>query len=801
MEQQTVDFGIDLGTTNSVIARSTAQGVKIIKNRLESDSTPSAVAKTSEGQMYVGQDALDRINLDPARQFKRLMGTTNQTPMHDGEELSPEMLSAEVLKELKAAVQESCDMQPVHVVITVPAMFQQPQCEATRRAAELAGLNAVTLLQEPIAAATAFLNDNPQEGYYLVYDLGGGTFDVSIVRLHAGEMTVVSHGGDNYLGGTDFDREVCDWALSQIENRCGPCPQLKEPPLRVRLTRACEETKKRLSTREEAPIDLGDFQLPIAHLLLKRDDLELIIERHVTRSLTLAQERIDQANLRREDIRSVFLVGGPTKTPYVRRRIKEELGLPICLDQDPMTVVAKGAAIHASSLLNPDRAAAKPTAGQCSASLELFYEPVSPDSRTTVSGRVIEPTGFAGEVRISRMGGDWETGWMPLRNAAFVCEVLLSDREACEFQLSLRDVTGNAWAVTPRTITIRNGIAAARPVAPYDYGVVLEDGQFSAIVKQSHPLPAGTSATYRAAKTVAAGSNEELAIYFLEGLGKAAEDNEKMAELRIRGQDLRRTLHEGEEVQVRIRIDESRLVKVRVSIPLHDLDYDLEFESKIPTPLLTDLENELQEVMQKLNETKDLVIDADEAAFRKGLRELEQIEAGLPLVRRGDAGEAEKVQHQIKLVRAEIAPLCSKYELQAKHRDTMEAIDRAERIARDFEDSIGVATAGDLRADADKWLRLENIRELEAVRERANSIFREHYWETDECWIGWVQFLREERRFASDAFRYDEHLKRAADCLERGDREGVRVHCVAAMAYLPDGRTQESPYSDAGLRK
>jgi len=143
VERQTVDFGIDLGTTNSVLARAMPEGIEIVRNTLESELTSSAVAVIGPGQILVGQDALDKPGFGGVTRFKRQMGTTNSFRMADGNQMTPEQLSAEVLKELMAGVQLRYDMRPEFVVVTVPAMFQQPQCEATHRAVELAGLQAV----------------------------------------------------------------------------------------------------------------------------------------------------------------------------------------------------------------------------------------------------------------------------------------------------------------------------------------------------------------------------------------------------------------------------------------------------------------------------------------------------------------------------------------------------------------------------------------------------------------------------------------------------------------------------------
>jgi molecular chaperone DnaK len=801
MEHQTVDFGIDLGTTNSAIARANPKGgVEILRNRARNDTTPSAVARTSKGQTLVGQEALDKIDLNPALQFKREMGTTNWRTLADGAELPAEELSAEVLKKLKELVQLRYATHLEHVVITVPAMFQQPQCEATHRAAGLAGLTAVALLQEPIAAATAYLNENPEEGDYLVYDLGGGTFDVSLVRLRDAEMSVVAHGGDNYLGGADFDREIFDWVLRQLETRYDAVPDLRKPPHCTRLLRECEEARKRLSTEENSFIDLGDFELPVAQLALDRERLELLIEPLVSRTISLARERIEKAGLKPQDVRSILLVGGPTMTPYIRRRLKEELAIPLCLDQDPMTVVAKGAAIHASSLLKPDRAAAIPAPGSKQVCMELFYDPVCPDTRTTVSGHVVDPTGFAGEVRLSRSSGDWETGWIPLRNGAFACEVQLRPNNSVEFRLSLRDLTGNIWTVSPGTIAVRNGIAAASPVAPYNYGIVLHDKSVTCLVEEGTSLPAVGRHDFSAAKTVPAGSDEELVVYFVEGNSRWATDNTKVGELRIRGQDLRRTLREGDNVDVRIHQDQSRLLKARVSIPLHDLDYDVEFHSMKECPPIEDLEASLEEVRGSLAETRDVVASEDETDVLQCLRDLEQAEAALERVEKGEMGEVDRAASKISTLRQQMRPLVSKYELQARHRDAIESIDDAERITREANDAIGLATTGDLRKEADKCLRLEDAKGLAGIKERADALFRQHYFKTDEFWIGWVQYLRDQRRFATDPWSYDECVKRAGDCLQRGDREGVRVNCLQAMTYLPKEEAQKSRFWDAGLR-
>ncbi|MEM4408356.1 MAG: Hsp70 family protein, partial [Candidatus Caldarchaeum sp.] len=416
MARQTVDYGIDLGTTNSAIARMEKKGPKIVKSRYQSDTVPSAVAVGPHGEVLVGEDALKDARLMPARQFKRLMGTNRKIRMADGSEWDPVSLSAEVLKELKASVKRRYDEDLTHVVITVPAMFQQPQCEATYQAARKAGLEAVALLQEPIAAAIAYLNDEPAEGYYLVYDLGGGTFDVSIVKVHSGEMHVVAHGGDNFLGGADFDKRILEWVIQQIEIGYGHYPQLNSPTGRWVLMKECELAKIRLTDEERTSIDLSYFDLPIAKIDISRQILNDLVEDLVEKTIFHAKMRLDESRLSPNDINAVLLVGGPTQMPYIRQQIREQLGIETRLE-DPMTIVALGAAIHASTILMPSRPR-QHRKDETSVSLDIHYEPVSPDLECTVSGRVVSPAGFAGEIRFSRSTGDWDTGWVRLQNGA-----------------------------------------------------------------------------------------------------------------------------------------------------------------------------------------------------------------------------------------------------------------------------------------------------------------------------------------------------------------------------------------------
>jgi molecular chaperone DnaK len=800
MQSNTVDFGIDLGTTNSVLAHSGRSRVEIVKNRFDNEITPSAVAYTTTGQVLVGQDALDKLHLCAARQFKRKMGADVRIPLFGGLELSPEQLSAEVLKELKALARIRFAVELEHAVITVPAMFRQPQCDATLRAAELAGISAATLLQEPIAAATAYLNDDPSEGNYIVFDLGGGTFDVSIVGLRDGEMTVLGHGGDNFLGGADMDRLLVEWVLGRLNRAHGAQHHLEQGPGMERLRRACERARQVLSIQETASIDLSEMELPIAAMPLTRPVMEDLISPIVSKTIAITRDRLEQASLTPRDINRILLVGGPTRTPYLRARLSEELDVPIALE-DPMTVVARGAAIHASGLLKPQVTSLVPSSGR-RVPMALYYDPVSNEDECTVAGKVTGSAPFSGEVRISRASGDWETGWIALRDGAFSCAVRLGRSDVNEYTAELRDFQGRSFEPAPKTVVIRRGIAAAVPVTPYNLGVALEHGEeFEVIVPAGQPLPAHGLQVVRAARTIAAGSGDHLPVYFLEGASPHAPDNLKVGELRISGKELTRTLREGERVEVRLRMDESRKLTAHVLIPVFDLDFVVELVSRLEQPPIDDLSASLAEASEHLSAVEGVVGPDDEPEVLRAKREIEQMEAEVEDLRRTGSSDNLREASHLSDLKARVRAVTDRYGTQAAYDRACATIESAESIASESLDSLGVASAADLRGEADRCLRIDDRKGLAAVEERASDIYWLHYRKKPECWIGFVTYLRENRALALEPLPYHEYVTRAEACLAKDDFEGVRLNGFEACRFLPESEATKNRFYDAGIRR
>jgi molecular chaperone DnaK (HSP70) len=345
--------GIDLGTTNSEIAFVRDGRVEVIPISEGVRILPSVVGIADDGALLVGEPARNQYVLRPertVRSIKRRMGEFTRVPMGD-KDYSPQEISAMILRRLKK-IAEDYLAQPVNkAVITVPAYFSDAQRQATREAGEIAGLEVVRIINEPTAAALAYESGHQGARTALVYDLGGGTFDVSVVNLEGDVVEVLASHGDNHLGGDDFDQKIVDFAVEHIQQQYGVDARLSATAM-ARLQRAAESAKIALSDSPFATFMeeyLLEHQGVPVHLSLEisRDDYEAMIEPYIAETLDATHVALSGANLTVSDVDEILLVGGATRTPMVARRLEEELGLQPRGELNPDLCVAMGAAIQA----------------------------------------------------------------------------------------------------------------------------------------------------------------------------------------------------------------------------------------------------------------------------------------------------------------------------------------------------------------------------------------------------------------------------------------------------------------------
>ena len=366
--QHRLAVGIDLGTTNSLVASVRSGQVDTLPDSEGNTLLPSVVHYGEEGihvgakaQQYSVSDPLntivsvkrfmgrgiDDINADEAHHSYQFAETDSAVPrIHTrAGDVSAIEVSAEILKSLKQRAVETLGDELNGVVITVPAYFDDAQRQATKDAAKLAGLNVLRLLNEPTAAAVAYGLDTGNDGVIAVYDLGGGTFDISILRLNKGVFEVLATGGDSSLGGDDFDYEIAQWIIAQagVENA-------EDPAVKRLIMQQARSAKEALAESESVEINIELDSLKWQGVL-DRDGLKALLEPLVKKTLLSCRRALRDAEVDKEDIAEVVMVGGSTRTLVVREMVAEFFECELLTSIDPDEVVATGAALQADVLV------------------------------------------------------------------------------------------------------------------------------------------------------------------------------------------------------------------------------------------------------------------------------------------------------------------------------------------------------------------------------------------------------------------------------------------------------------------
>ena len=373
-------IGIDLGTTNSCVAVIEGGAAQVIPNREGGRTTPSVVGFTEKNEQLVGQIAKRQAvtnSKNTVYAVKRLIGRKFNSPEVQqakevlpyqlttsdsgdlriqilGKDYSPPEISAIILKKLKASAEEFLGEEITEAIVTVPAYFDDIQRQATKDAGKIAGLNVNRIINEPTAAALAYGLGKRENEKIVIYDLGGGTFDVSILELNDGVFEVLATCGDSFLGGEDFDQRIIDWIVAEFQKENGIDLRADKLALQ-RLKEAAERAKCELSTTLETHINLPFISADRTgpkhfNKLLSRSKFEQMVTDLVERTVEPCQKALWDAKLDPKDMDQVILVGGQTRTPLVRERVERIFGKLPCLEINPDEVVAVGAAIQGGVL-------------------------------------------------------------------------------------------------------------------------------------------------------------------------------------------------------------------------------------------------------------------------------------------------------------------------------------------------------------------------------------------------------------------------------------------------------------------
>lgn len=672
MTRQTIDVGIDLGTTNSCIAVMGTSGPQIVRNNLREEFTPSAVAIRRSGEIYVGRRAKARIvdDADNAQaEFKRYMGFAGwgKTFAASGRTLTAPELSAEVLKTLRGDAAAVLGEQFDAAVVTIPAAFDLSQSADTTTAATMAGFDTTMLLQEPVAAAFAYSDHYAVErAFWLVYDLGGGTFDAALVRLEDGESTIVNHAGDNHLGGTRIDWDIVDTVLMPAaEQEFGLVGFRRDERMDPRwqgnvakLKAAAEQLKIDLSGRDTATVDVVLTDLHRAPLdfeaTLTAGQLHGIAMPYYRRTVELCHKTLAEARVEPDDVDKVLLVGGSSLAPAVRDLLADpDAGLGIELDGslDPITVVATGASLYAAGQLVARQApAVQPRSGEVV--VDLRYAPQSDDLQPPIGGQVRavttrDWTGYTIRFVDPSQQRPWTGPMVPLHpDGNFATEVFAQSNVITEFRIELFDPRGTAVPVSPAAAAYRHTTGPVpdnTETLRRSVGLALAGGDVLWCARRGESLDPPINERHTVFTTEAvlrSGGGGTIRIPIVQGERARADRNARIGMIVIQPQDVRRDVPIGTPVEVTVQVHRSEGVTASAYVPVLD-DF---WEATVPLPplpALPELRTRRRAAAARRTELGEQAIDSVSPDARDGLRTLDGSGAADELDRLATTGATE----------------------------------------------------------------------------------------------------------------------------------------------------------------
>lgn len=660
--QRFYDCGIDLGTTNSCLAiPDNDHGFEIIDNTADRMSvTPSAVLINGKGRMLIGQRAYNSQKVeDLAIQFKRQMGLSKMIPFASAKiEKMPEELSSEILKQLRSDAETRLNRPIENVVITVPAAFKTLQSEATNKAGKLAGFKNIILLQEPIAAAVAYgAKPDSKDKHWMVFDYGGGTLDVAIISTLDNRLTVENSEGDNYFGGSDIDRILFrEVVLKKLKAEGYHVDELFDEStssgksLARKIQLDCERCKIELSNKDTAILEIFDIDddegEPIEfECEITRAELESLITDTIERSIVIAKKALAGADVKAEQLDKILLVGGSTFIPLVRQRLAEEFGVPLDSSLNPMTVVAAGAAIYAStSVIDVEEEVELTSASN--AIINLTYDPISSEETVNVIGKVANIS----DVSIAKVKIDcainkdfsgvcWTSGWMELLDqytGIFDVDVLLQKGILNHFRVSACDSTGTEIVIENPYFDIKHNetvLKMSAPPATMSIGVQIRDPKTGYdvlyhVIKKNSPLPAQDDRTFKLSRDIDPMHDDCITIRIWEGENtQNPEANFPAGAITVQSSAMDRMIPKGTEIELTIVADENRNIRVSGYIP--DFDFIIP-EETLRAEAKVDLEERMDTVDKKIQQSevsiqrlKDQGVDVSALEA-----ELDQVKAG-----------------------------------------------------------------------------------------------------------------------------------------------------------------------------
>lgn len=789
-----IDYGIDLGTTNSAICRMEKGEPIVIKTDVLKDTMPSCVSFTKKKSVKAGDSAFNDMKSDKRRasksghkgtsnsyvEFKRTMATNTLYKSSFMERsYSSEELSAEVLKTLKSFV---TDENVTSVVITVPAKFTVNQKTATMEAATMAGFAKCELLQEPIAAAMAYgLTTESKNGIWMVFDFGGGTFDAALLKVEDGIMQVFDTEGDNYLGGKNLDYAIVDsiiipYLMEKYNIKGTMADADKKQILRDAMKIYAEDVKNQLSFKEKEDIlsnlgDLGedeDGEEIELDITITQEELFDVMRPHFQKAVDICKNLVKRNNLTAEQIDKLILVGGPTHSPLIRQMLKEQITPNVDTSIDPMTAVATGAALYASTIDAEEVKEEDVEIGTIM--LEIGYESTSVETTEWISAK-FAPNSPLDKVWVELLRSDkaWSSGKMEIDTSGNVIEANLVESKPNSFLIVAYDSKGNQIPCFPNEITIIQGSKVGAAPLPYNIGIATwSDGKQRPVfrmakgLEKNKPLPAvGIVNDLKTTSQLRPGIESDvlkIPVYqvddFSDAEGRSAYLYEHVADVIITGEDIDTLIPADSSVDVTLKVDTSEQMKLEV----HFASCDTTIEKILDTSKKQSINEaekiinkELKEAQSSIDKLKDEGINVEELQ-----NDLDSVN-----VEANNSSESKAVLQHLKEVLRKIEDLDERTEWERIEAELREKFEKLESAQKDLGDEKTSRIVEQLRKQTDQAVRTKDVKIGRGALDDINSLFV-HLTLLYQC-IGFIE--RYNRNFNNIRWR---DASRARQLLNRG---------------------------------
>lgn len=761
MAQSKMKFGIDLGTTNSAICKMEGGEPVIKKTDTLKDTLPSCVSFTKKKVVKVGDSAYNDLRQAKSQatknwtngkvnvfiEFKRDMGTdkTSFSSNMDAS-YSPEQLSAEVLKTLKSFIG---DENVSAAVITIPAKFKADQIAATKRAAQLAGIEHCELLQEPIAASMAYgLSSANKNGQWLVFDLGGGTFDAALIKVEDGIMQVKDTEGDNYLGGKNLDYAVVDNIIIPYLQENFVIDEIMANDtthniLRDAMKFYAEQAKNQLSFKAQADItsQLDEFgeddegnEIEL-DLVVTQEQLKPVLAKVFQKAIDITKDLLKRNGLSGADLDKLILVGGPTYSPVLREMLREQVTPNVDTDIDPMTAVAKGAALFASGIDSE----VKEEIAVGTVALNLSYEANSVQTMEYVTVQLDKNdcTGSVPEklfVELVRSDNGWSSGKVEINDIGDVIECQLMEGKNNAFTITAYDDKGTVIPCFPKEINIMQGIVIGNAVLPYNISIEVHDsGLNKNVVKavkgleKNQQIPAtGALNGLKTRNQLRPGMEKDtliIPIYQSEhnAEGTSAVHNDHVFDVVITGDEVGQMIPVGSDVDITIKVDRSQMLKLEAFFPVSGETVEKEVEiaarSVISVFELEKLKDAANNKLRALKSSSS--ISANETSETDKL--ITDINGRFDGEKSSEDGRMH-LQADLRRAFLKMEEVERSHEWEALEAEIREEFDRLEKANNDLGNKYDKQVAA-VRSQVDMAIHSKDVRQGRAVLDDINSLF------------------------------------------------------------------------------